>query len=42
LKIIDLGFNRMEEKSVKIIYKDVEYDITDTINKIKHNTLRIA
>jgi SAM-dependent methyltransferase len=40
LKIIDLGFNRLEEKQVKIVYNDVEYDITKIINQIKHNTFR--
>jgi hypothetical protein len=38
--LIDLGFNKTNPKQVKIIYKDNEYDITDTINKIKHNTFR--
>jgi hypothetical protein len=40
LKIVDLGFNRLEEKQVRITYKDVEYDLTDMINQIKHNTLK--
>ena len=39
-KIIDLGFNKMNPKSVLILYKDREYDITSTIDKIKHNTFR--
>lgn len=42
LKIVELGFNRLEEKQVKIIFKNIEYNITDTINKIKHNTFRPA
>jgi hypothetical protein len=42
LKIVDLGFNRLEEKQVRITYKDVEYDLTDMINQIKHNTLKPA
>lgn len=42
LKIIELGFNRLEEKQVKITYKDIKYDITDIINQIKHNTFRLA
>jgi len=40
LKIIDLGFNKMTRKSVLILYKDIEYDITSIIDKIKHNTFR--
>lgn len=39
-KIIDLGFNKTTPKSVLILYKDREYDITSTIDKIKHNTFR--
>ena len=30
----------MNPKSVLILYKDREYDITSTIDKIKHNTFR--
>ena len=39
-KIIDLGFNKTTRKSVLVLYKDIEYDITSTIDKIKHNTFR--
>jgi len=39
-KIVDLGFNKLNPKQVKIIYDEYEYDLTDIINKIKHNTLR--
>lgn len=41
-KIINLGFNKLNPKNVKIIYKNNEYDITDVIGKIKHNTFRLA
>lgn len=39
-KIIDLGFNKENPKPVILIYKDKEYNITDTINKVKHNIFR--
>jgi hypothetical protein len=41
-KIINLGFNKLTIKNVKITYNNTEYDITDTINKIKHNTFRMV
>lgn len=40
-KIIDLGFTKFNIKEVKLIYMDIEYDITEIISKIKHNTLRV-
>ena len=40
--VIDLGFNKLNPKKVKILYDNNEYDITDTINKIKHNTFRLG
>ena len=39
-KIIDLGFNKLSPKSVQIIYNKTVFDITDTINKLKHSTFR--
>ena len=39
-KIIDLGFNKLSPKSVQIIYNETVFDITDTINKLKHSTFR--
>jgi hypothetical protein len=39
-KIIDLGFNKLSPKSVQIIYNETVFDITDTINKLKHSTCR--
>jgi hypothetical protein len=39
-KIIDLGFNKLSPKSVQIIYNKTVFDITDTINKLKHSTCR--
>jgi hypothetical protein len=39
-KIIDLGFNKLSLKEVKIIFNKVEYDITKIIDKIKHTTLK--
>ena len=39
-KIIDLGFNKLLPKSVQIIYNETVFDITDTINKLKHSTFR--
>jgi hypothetical protein len=41
-KIIDLGFNKLNPKNVKIFYKEKEFDITDIINKVKHNTFRLS
>lgn len=38
--VIDLGFNKLNPKKVKILYDKNEYDITETINKVKHNTFR--
>ena len=39
-KIIDLGFNKLSSKSVQITYNKTVFDITDTINKLKHSTFR--
>jgi hypothetical protein len=39
-KIIDLGFNKLSPKSVQITYNETVFDITDTINKLKHSTFR--
>ena len=39
-KIIDLGFNKLSPKSVQIIYNKTVFDITDTINKLKHSTFK--
>ena len=39
-KIIDLGFNKLSPKSVQLIYNETVFDITDTINKLKHSTFR--
>lgn len=36
---IDLGFNKLNIKPTKIIYKSKEYDITDIIGKIRHSIL---
>lgn len=38
-EIIDLGFNEFDIKNVKIEYESVVYDLTETIKKIKFNTL---
>ena len=39
-KIIDLGFNKLSPKSVQLIYNETVFDITDTINKLKHSTFK--
>ena len=39
-KIIDLDFNKLSPKSVQITYNETVFDITDTINKLKHSTFR--
>ena len=39
--IVNLGFNKLNPKNVKLLYNGNEYDITDTISKIKHNTFRL-
>lgn len=39
-KIIDLGFNSENYQKVIIEFNSVEYDITDTIIEIKHNTIK--
>jgi hypothetical protein len=38
--LIDLGFNKTNISQVLIEYNSVEHDITKTIEKIKHNTLK--
>ena len=40
--IIDLGFNKLNYKSVIITYNSIDYDITDIIVNIKHNILNIG
>jgi len=40
--LIDLGFKKNDIKNVSLTYNGVEYDMTDEIRKIKHNTLNIA
>jgi hypothetical protein len=39
--LIDMGFKKDETIDVSIIYYDVEYNITEKIKKIKHNTLKL-
>lgn len=39
LKIIDLGFNKTNKKNVLIHFENETYDISNTIDKIRHNTL---
>lgn len=39
MDIVDLGFNKFNPKKVEIVYNDVRYDISETINKIRHNVL---
>lgn len=39
LKIIDLGFNKTIKKNVLIHFENKTYDISNTIDKIRHNTL---
>lgn len=41
LDIVDLGYQKYEVQPTMIIYKGIEYDITDRIRKIKHNRLDI-
>ena len=38
--LIDLGFKKDNISSVSIDYNNVNYDLTTTIKKIKHNTLK--
>jgi hypothetical protein len=40
--LIDLGFKKNDIKNVSLTYNGVEYDMTDEIRKIKHNTLNIT
>lgn len=37
--IIDLGFNKQNLKKVVLTYKGTDYDISNIISEIKHNTL---
>lgn len=37
--IIDLGFNKKNYKKVSILYQGINYEITDIIKKISHNTI---
>lgn len=37
--LIDLGFNKDDVQNVSIDHNEVNYDLTDIIKKIKHNTL---
>ena len=39
LDSLNLNFNKFNMKDVSIIFQNQEYDITDIISKIKHNTL---
>jgi hypothetical protein len=38
-KIIPLGFNKTNYQSVRIEVDSVEYDLTESIKEIKHNTI---
>jgi hypothetical protein len=38
--LIDLGFKKENIKNVSLTYNGVEYDITEKIKKVKHNTLK--
>ena len=40
--LIDLGFKKNNIQQVLFEYLNIEYDITDTIKKIKHNVLNIV
>jgi hypothetical protein len=39
--LIDLGFDKFSIPTVLIEYLNIQYDITDKIKKIKHNTLNL-
>ena len=39
--LIDLGFDKFNIPKVLFKYMGVQYDITDTIKKIKHSTLNV-
>jgi hypothetical protein len=39
LDIVDLGFNKFNLKKVQIKYRNEVYDISQVIEKIKHNTI---
>ena len=39
--LIDLGFDKKTNQFVSIEHNGSEYDITDTIRKIKHNTINV-
>lgn len=38
--IVDLGFNSDNYQTVTIEFESIEYDITETIRKIKHNVIK--
>jgi hypothetical protein len=38
-QIIDLGFNRTNYQKVVLEMDSEEYDITEIIKKVKHNTI---
>ena len=40
--LIDLGFDKFNIPKVLFKYMGVQYDITDTIKKIKHSTLNVT
>jgi hypothetical protein len=40
--LIDLGFKKDDIKNVSLTYHDLDYDITEKIKKIKHNTLKVV
>ena len=39
--LIDLGFKKENIKNVSLTYNGIEYNITEKIEKIKHNTLKV-
>jgi hypothetical protein len=39
-KLINLGFNKTNYHTVILEMDSVEYDITDIIKKVKHNTIK--
>lgn len=39
--LYDLGFNQHNMKNIEIVYRDKKQDLTNSISKIKHNTIEI-
>ena len=39
-KLVNLGFNKTNYHTVILEMDSVEYDITDIIKKVKHNTIK--